>query len=134
MFESNFFSYWYSDLDKKMTIYRHISSFADLLMLKPPRAIHQFLHSKPFPWYTCKKFAFLCAFCSPLSFSEMISLYQFYTYTYTLHFSFIFLVLFTERASPQLAKANLGGPCLNKQITKIYRQKIINKKKKFSIR
>ena len=50
------------------------------------------------------------------------------------HFIIIFLVLFTERACPQLAKANLGGPCLNKQITKIYRQKLINKKKKYSIR
>ena len=30
-----------------------------------------------------------------------------------LHFIIIFLVLFTERACPQLAKANLGGPCLN---------------------
>ena len=48
------------------------------------------------------------------------------THTYT-HFFFIFLDLFTERACPQLAKANLGGPCLNKQITKkIYRQKLIN--------
>ena len=48
--------------------------------------------------------------------------------------TFIFLVLFTERACLQLAKANLGGPCLYKQITKIYRQKLINKKKKYSIR
>ena len=58
-----------------------------------------------------------------------------YTHFYTLHthtFSFIFLVLFTERACPQLAKANLAGPCLNKQITKLYRQKLINKKKKYS--
>ena len=40
------------------------------------------------------------------------------------HFSFIFLVLFTERACPQLAKANLGRSCLNKQITKkIYTDK-----------
>ena len=30
------------------------------------------------------------------------------THTYT-HFFFIFLDLFTERACPQLAKANLGG-------------------------
>ena len=37
--------------------------------------------------------------------------------THTLHTQFIiiFLVLFTERACPQLAKANLGGSCLNKQ-------------------
>ena len=52
----------------KMTIYRHISSFADLLMFKTPRAIHPFLHGKPFAWYTYEKFAFLCAFCSPLYF------------------------------------------------------------------
>ena len=39
-------------------------------------------------------------------------------------FPFIFLVLFTERACPQLVKANLGRPWLNKQITKIYRQKL----------
>ena len=58
------------------------------------------------------------------------------THIYTHTFSFIFLILhvFTERACLQLAKANLGGPCLNKQITKIYRQKLINKKKKYSIR
>ena len=56
------------------------------------------------------------------------------THTLFTHFSFIVLVVFTERACPQLAKANLGGPCLNKQITKIYRQKLINKKKKYSIR
>ena len=37
---------------------------------------------------------------------------------------FIFLDLFTERACPQLAKANLGGPCLNKQITKKYTDKM----------
>ena len=35
-----------------------------------------------------------------------------------LPFTYLFTDLFTERACPQLAKANLGGPCLNKQITK----------------
>ena len=39
-------------------------------------------------------------------------------------FIFIFLVLFTERACPQPVKANLRRPWLNKQITKIYRQKL----------
>ena len=35
---------------------------------------------------------------------------------------------FTKRACPQLAKANLGGPCLNSRITKIYyKQKLTNK-------
>ena len=53
-----------------------------------------------------------------------MTLYHRYT------FSYIFLVLFTERACPQLAKANLGRPCLNKQITKIYRQLGNNKKNK----
>ena len=52
-------------LEKKIN--RHISSFADLSMLKTPRVIYQFLHVKPFPWCTYEKFAFLCAFCSPLS-------------------------------------------------------------------
>ena len=33
-------------------------------------------------------------------------------------FIHLFTDLFIERACPQLAKANLGGPCLNKQITK----------------
>ena len=33
-------------------------------------------------------------------------------------FIYLFTDLFTERACPQLAKANLGVPCLNKQITK----------------
>ena len=33
-------------------------------------------------------------------------------------FIYLFTDLFIERACPQLAKANLGGPCLNKQITK----------------
>ena len=60
-----------------MSIYRHISSFADLLMHKPPRAIDQFLHGKSFALYNYEKFAFLCAFCSPLTFFEMISLHQF---------------------------------------------------------
>ena len=46
--------------------------------------------------------------------------HTFFTHT----FSFIFLVIFTERACPQLVKANLGRPWLNKQITKIYRQKL----------
>ena len=58
-------------------INRHISSFANLLMLKTPRAIHQLLHGKPFAWYTYEKFAYLCAFCWPLSCFEMISLHQF---------------------------------------------------------
>ena len=56
-----------------------------------------------------------------------------HTHTFT-HFSFIFLIIFTERACPQLAKANLGGLCLDKQITKIYRQKLVNKKKKYNNR
>ena len=47
-----------------------------------------------------------------------------HTFFFTHTFSFIFLVLFTERACPQLVKANLGRPWLNKQITKIYRQKL----------
>ena len=42
--------------------------------------------------------------------------------TNTLFFYFS-IVLFTERACPQLAKANLGGPCLNRQITKKYTDK-----------
>ena len=50
------------------------------------------------------------------------------------HFSFIFLILFTGRACSQLAQADLDGSCLNKEITKIYRQKLINKKKKYNIR
>ena len=33
-------------------------------------------------------------------------------------FIYLFTDVFKERACPQLAKANLGGPCLNKQITK----------------
>ena len=41
-------------------------------------------------------------------------------------FIYLFTDLFVERACPQLAKANLGGPCLNKQITK---QKNKTKKK-----
>lgn len=54
------------------------------------------------------------------------------THYFFTHFSFLFffLVLYTEKACPQLAKANLGEPCLNKQITIIYSQKLINKKKK----
>ena len=52
-----------------------------------------------------------------------------------LPFIYLFTDLFKENACPQLAKANLGGPCLNKQITKkIYRQKLSNKKKKYSIK
>ena len=47
-----------------------------------------------------------------------------HTFFFTHTFSFIFLVLFTERACSQLVKANLGRPWLNKQITKIYRQKL----------
>ena len=43
--------------------------------------------------------------------------------TSTHTFFIIFLDLFRERACPQLAKANLGGPCLNKQITKMYTDK-----------
>ena len=54
-------------------------------------------------------------------------------FTHT-HFSFIFLILFTGRACSQLAQADLDGSCLNKEITKIYRQKLINKKKKYNIR
>ena len=38
-------------------------------------------------------------------------------------FIYLFTDLFKERACPQLAKANLGGPCLNKQITKKYTDK-----------
>ena len=58
---------------------------------------------------------------------------QTHTLLHTLFF--IFLDLFTERACPQLAKANLGGPLLNnKQITKIQRQKLITKKKKYIIK
>ena len=38
-------------------------------------------------------------------------------------FIYLFTDLFTERACPQLAKANLGGPCLNKQIAKKYTDK-----------
>ena len=59
-----------------------------------------------------------------------------FTHLHTTHFFFytffflFFLVLYTEKACPQLAKANLGEPCLNKQITIIYSQKLINKKKK----
>ena len=62
---------------------------------------------------------------------------------FTIYHLFIYFKdLFTERACPQLAKANLGGPCLNKQITKekkniyiyIYKQKLINKKKEYSIK
>ena len=37
---------------------------------------------------------------------------------FTIYLFIYFKDLFTERACPQLAKANLGGPCLNKQITK----------------
>ena len=33
-------------------------------------------------------------------------------------FIYLFTDLFIERTCPQVAKANLGGPCLNKQITK----------------
>ena len=39
-------------------------------------------------------------------------------------FIYLFTDLFKERACPQLAMANLGGPCLNKQITKKYTTKI----------
>ena len=46
----------------KMTIYWYISSFADLLVLKTPRAIHPFLHGKPFAWYTYERFAFFVCF------------------------------------------------------------------------
>ena len=40
----------------------------------------------------------------------------------TLHtrFSFIFLNLFTESACPQLAKANLGGPCLKNKCQVVF--------------
>ena len=62
-----------------------------------------------------------------------LTIFDTHTLTHT-QFSFIFLIPFTETACPQLAKANLGGPCLNKQIAKIYRQKLINKKKKYNIR
>ena len=41
------------------------------------------------------------------------------------HLFIYFKDLFTERACPQLAKANLGGPCLNKQITKEKKKKNI---------
>ena len=69
--------------------------------------------------------------------------------SFTIYHLFIYFKdLFTERACPQLAKANLGGPCLNKQITEekkkkkkkkkiyiyIYKQKLINKKKEYSIK
>ena len=63
-----------------------------------------------------------------------------YTIYFTIYHLFIYLFtdLFKERACPQLAKANLGGPCLNKQIAKktyIYTdKKISNKKKKYSIK
>ena len=69
MFEQIFFQlvFWFIS---KMTIHRHISSFADLLMFKTPRAIHPSLHGKLFAWYTYEKFVFLCAFCSPLFFSK----------------------------------------------------------------
>ena len=55
-----------------------------------------------------------------------------YAHLFTIYHLFIYFKdLFTERACPQLAKANLGGPCLNKQITKekkkyIYIQTKIN--------
>ena len=49
-------------------------------------------------------------------------LLQLHLHFFTLFFYF-FLVLYIERACPQLAKANLGGPCLNNQITIIYSQK-----------
>ena len=70
-------------------------------------------------------------------FDERNKLFFFFFFFFLLHtlFIFIFLDLFTERACPQLAKANLGGPCPNKKITKkIYRQKSINEKKKYSIK
>ena len=53
---------------------------------------------------------------------------HFFFYTFFVSFfSFLFfLVLYTEKVCPQLAKANLGEPCLNKQITIIYSQKLIN--------
>ena len=85
-----------------MTIYRHISSFADLLMLKTPRAIHQFLYGKPFAWYTYEKFAFLCAFCSPLSFFEMISLHQFYTRSFVCFLFITFLRFYCLRSSADI--------------------------------
>ena len=51
----------------KMTIYWHISSFADLFVLKTPRAIH----GKPFAWYTYEKFAFfVCVFVHRYLFSK----------------------------------------------------------------
>ena len=66
-----------------------------------------------------------------------LTIFDTHTLTHT-QFSFIFLIPFTETACPQLAKANLGGPCLNKQIAKkryIYTdKKISNKKKKYSIK
>ena len=47
--------------------------------------------------------------------------YHFFFFFY--HLFIYFKDLFTERACPQLAKANLGGPCLNKQITKEKKKK-----------
>ena len=45
-------------------------------------------------------------------------------FTITIYlFIYLFTDLFKERACPQLAKANLGGPCLNKQITKKFTDK-----------
>ena len=45
------------------------------------------------------------------------TIYLFIYHLFFIFFTDLFTDLFTERACPQLAKANLGGPCLNKQIT-----------------
>ena len=52
-----------------------------------------------------------------LPLADLITLFFIYLFIY------LFTYLFKERACPQLAKANLGGTCLNKQITKKYRDK-----------
>ena len=54
-----------------------------------------------------------------LSMQELENIYI-YIFFFFYHLFIYFKDLFTERACPQLhvAKANLGGPCLNKQITK----------------
>ena len=58
--------------------------------------------------------------------TEFVDLFYHLPFFFFLPFIYLFTDLFVERACPQLAKANLGGPCLNKQITK---QK--NKKKMY---
>ena len=78
-------------------------------MLKTPRAIHQFLHGKSFAWYTYEKFAFLCDFCSPLSFLEMTSLHQ---------FLFVSCKLYLSRFYCQILADELCGISCNK-VTKI---------------